>query len=191
MRISPTTRSNMSKMISNVRLNSNVSNVSPVKEMNKLESSTQNSNFSSNELNKEIFYDIIERNSKEKTLLEKNKDDSKNKTSVYDISEADMQTLNFMKNMLFRFNKSLDNIKKIDLIKNTHEFYNVKKCIDEHSRFLNSLGIKINQLTQFSLNEELFVNEIMHNPNNIKVLLDPTNGIIRKICDSFGKMLLY
>lgn len=46
------------------------------------------------------------------------------------------------------------------------------------------------KLSHFYVNEEVFVREIMTYPQKLNNLLEPQTGVIRKICDSFGNMLL-
>jgi len=70
------------------------------------------------------------------------------------------------------------------------EFFKIKKVIDENSRFLASIGIFTDKVSHFYIKEDVFVSEIMKNPQKIPMLLEPSTGVIRKICDSFGKYLV-
>ncbi|EJP25406.1 hypothetical protein HMPREF1142_0529 [Peptostreptococcaceae bacterium AS15] len=192
MRINPITRNTMSKMIANVRLNS-VTDVSTVGKTEKIETQNNAMSTTSGELMKENFYD----------KLEKKEDDSENsdnkekfrgrssQKSLYEKSKEDDETLNFVKNMLEKFNISLETVKSVDLARNQSEFFKIKKVIDENSRFLASIGIFTDKVSHFYIKEDVFVSEIMKNPQKIPMLLEPSTGVIRKICDSFGKFLVH
>lgn len=192
MRINPVTRNTMSKMIANVRLNS-VTDVSTVGKTEKIETQNNAMSTTSGELMKENFYD----------KLEKKEDDSENsdnkekfrgrssQKSLYEKSKEDDETLNFVKNMLEKFNISLETVKSVDLARNQSEFFKIKKVIDENSRFLASIGIFTDKVSHFYIKEDVFVSEIMKNPQKIPMLLEPSTGVIRKICDSFGKFLVH
>ena len=192
MRINPVTRNTMSKMIANVRLNS-VTDVSTVGKTEKIETQNNAMSTTSGELMKENFYD----------KLEKKEDDSENsdnkekfrgrssQKSLYEKSNEDDETLNFVKNMLEKFNISLETVKSVDLARNQSEFFKIKKVIDENSRFLASIGIFTDKVSHFYIKEDVFVSEIMKNPQKIPMLLEPSTGVIRKICDSFGKFLVH
>ncbi|EFM39624.1 hypothetical protein HMPREF0379_0675 [[Eubacterium] yurii subsp. margaretiae ATCC 43715] len=192
MRINPVTRNTMSKMIANVRLNS-VTDVSTVGKTEKIETQNNAMSTTSGELMKENFYD----------KLEKKEDDSENsdnkekfrgrssQKSLYEKSKEDDETLNFVKNMLEKFNISLETVKSVDLARNQSEFFKIKKVIDDNSRFLASIGIFTDKVSHFYIKEDVFVSEIMKNPQKIPMLLEPSTGVIRKICDSFGKFLVH
>lgn len=192
MRINPVTRNTMSKMIANVRLNS-VTDVSTVGKTGKIETQNNAMSTTSGELMKENFYD----------KLEKKEDDSENsdnkekfrgrssQKSLYEKSNEDDETLNFVKNMLEKFNISLETVKSVDLARNQSEFFKIKKVIDENSRFLASIGIFTDKVSHFYIKEDVFVSEIMKNPQKIPMLLEPSTGVIRKICDRFGKFLVH
>lgn len=197
MKINSVTRNTMRNMITNIRLNSNVSSLSSVKPVNKLETSANGMSSNSSVLVKENFYDSIENKIKEEKedKFQKNKKNqkqssTKDKKSLYKVSEKDKETLDFLKSIIKKFNTSIDNIKRIDLARNEINFYTIKTAIDNNSRFLSSIGITTDKFSHFHLNEEIFVKEIMQNPQKLTLLLEPQTGVIRKLCDSFGKMLI-
>lgn len=197
MKINSVTRNTMRNMITNIRLNSNVSSLSSVKPVNKLETSANGMSSNSSVLVKENFYDSIENKIKEEKedKFQKNKKNqkqssTKDKKSLYKVSEKDKETLDFLKSIIKKFNTSIDNIKRIDLARNEINFYTIKTVIDNNSRFLSSIGITTDKFSHFHLNEEIFVKEIMQNPQKLTLLLEPQTGVIRKLCDSFGKMLI-
>ena len=212
MKVSPTTRYNMTRMISDVRMQGNVSKIQSVSAIDKIDTSNNAMSSTSGELLKEDFYDKLERNEKnkkevqadEKTSTQKNikttnlrhninnkEDKTDKKNSLYKVSEKDTDTINFIKSMLEKFNKSIDTIKVIDLARSQNNYFNIKKVTDENSRFLTGIGIGTDKLGHFSINEDIFVEQIMKNPQKISTLLEPSTGIIRKLCDSFGGMLEY
>ena len=211
MKVSPTTRYNMTRMISDVRMQGNVSKIQSVSAIDKIDTSNNSMSSTSGELLKEAFYDKLERNEKnkkevqadEKKSTQKNinttnlrhtinkEDTSDKKNSLYKVSEKDADTINFIRSMLEKFNKSTDTIKVIDLARSQNNYFNIKKVTDENSRFLTSIGISTDKLGHFSINEDIFVEQIMKNPQKISTLLEPSTGIIRKLCDSFGGMLEY
>ncbi|MBF1051878.1 MAG: hypothetical protein HXL16_06690 [Peptostreptococcaceae bacterium] len=212
MKVSPTTRYNMTRMISDVRMQGNVSKIQSVSAIDKIDTSNNAMSSTSGELLKEAFYDKLERNEKnkkeeqadEKTSTQKNikttnlrhninnkEDKTDKKNSLYKVSEKDTDTINFIKSMLEKFNKSIDTIKVIDLARSQNNYFNIKKVTDENSRFLTGIGIGTDKLGHFSINEDIFVEQIMKNPQKISTLLEPSTGIIRKLCDSFGGMLEY
>lgn len=212
MKVSPTTRYNMTRMISDVRMQGNVSKIQSVSAIDKIDTSNNAMSSTSGELLKEAFYDKLERNEKNKkeeqadgkTSTQKNikttnlrhninnkEDKTDKKNSLYKVSEKDTDTINFIKSMLEKFNKSIDTIKVIDLARSQNNYFNIKKVTDENSRFLTSIGISTDKLGHFSINEDIFVEQIMKNPQKISTLLEPSTGIIRKLCDSFGGMLEY
>lgn len=191
MKINSVTRNTMSKMISNVRLNS-VTDVSTVSKTEKIDTQNNAMSTTSGELMKENFYDKLEKkedNSENKDDKEKFKRKSPQK-SLYERSKEDDETLNFVKNMLEKFNISMETVKSVDLARNQSEFFKIKKVIDENSRFLASIGIFTDKISHFYIKEDVFVSEIMKNPQKIPMLLEPSTGVIRKICDSFGKYLV-
>lgn len=191
MKINPVTRNTMSKMIANVRLNS-VTDVSTVGKTEKIDTQNNAMSTTSGELMKEHFY----------YKLEKKEDNSENKDkrgnfkgkspqkSLYERSKEDDETLDFIKSMLEKFNTSMETVKSVDLARNQSEFFKIKKVIDENSRFLASIGILTDKVSHFYIKEDVFVSEIMKNPQKIPMLLEPSTGVIRKICDSFGKFLV-
>ena len=191
MKSNPVTRNTMSKMIANVRLNS-VTDVSTVGKTEKIDTQNNAMSTTSGELMKEHFY----------YKLEKKEDNSENKNnrgnfkgkspqkSLYERSKEDDETLDFLKNMLEKFNTSMETVKSVDLARNQSEFFKIKKVIDENSRFLASIGIFTDKISHFYIKEDVFVSEIMKNPQKIPMLLEPSTGVIRKICDSFGKYLV-
>ena len=191
MKINPVTRNTMSKMIANVRLNS-VTDVSTVGKTEKIDTQNNAMSTTSGELMKEHFY----------YKLEKKEDNSENKDnrgnfkgkspqkSLYERSKEDDETLDFIKSMLEKFNTSMETVKSVDLARNQSEFFKIKKVIDENSRFLASIGILTDKVSHFYIKEDVFVSEIMKNPQKIPMLLEPSTGVIRKICDSFGKYLV-
>lgn len=211
MKVSPTTRYNMTRMISDVRMQGNVSKIQSVSAIDKIDTSNNSMSSTSGELLKEAFYDKLERNEKnkkevqadEKKSTQKNinttnlrhtinkEDTSDKKNSLYKVSEKDADTINFIRYMLEKFNKSIDTIKVIDLARSQNNYFNIKKVTDENSRFLTGIGISTDKLGHFSVNEDIFVEQIMKNPQKISTLLEPSTGIIRKLCDSFGGMLEY
>ena len=211
MKVSPTTRYNMTRMISDVRMQGNVSKIQSVSAIDKIDTSNNSMSSTSGELLKEAFYDKLERNEKnkkevqadEKKSTQKNinttnlrhtinkEDTSDKKNSLYKVSEKDADTINFIRSMLEKFNKSIDTIKVIDLARSQNNYFNIKKVTDENSRFLTSIGISTDKLGHFSINKDIFVEQIMKNPQKISTLLEPSTGIIRKLCDSFGGMLEY
>lgn len=212
MKVSPTTRYNMTRMISDVRMQGNISKIQSVSAIDKIDTSNNAMSSTSGELLKEAFYDKLERNEKnkkeeqadEKTSTQKNikttnlrhninnkEDKTDKKNSLYKVSEKDTDTINFIKSMLEKFNKSIDTIKVIDLARSQNNYFNIKKVTDENSRFLTGIGIGTDKLGHFSINEDIFVEQIMKNPQKISTLLEPSTGIIRKLCDSFGGMLEY
>ena len=212
MKVSPTTRYNMTRMISDVRMQGNVSKIQSVSAIDKIDTSNNSMSSTSGELLKEAFYDKLERNEKNKKEVQadekkstqkninttnlrhniNNKEDKiDKKNSLYKVSEKDTDTINFIKSMLEKFNKSIDTIKVIDLARSQNNYFNIKKVTDENSRFLTGIGIGTDKLGHFSINEDIFVEQIMKNPQKISTLLEPSTGIIRKLCDSFGGMLEY
>ena len=190
MKINPVTRNTMSKMISNVRLNS-VTDVSTVSKTDKIDTQNQAMSNTSSELMKEHFYDKLGK--KEQSRQDKEREGKfYGKTpqkSLYEKSKEDDETLSFVKTMLQRFNTSMETVKSVDLARNQSEFFKIKKVIDENSRFLASIGIFTDKVSHFYIKEDVFVSEIMKNPQKITMLLEPSTGVIRKLCDSFGKML--
>lgn len=190
MKINPVTRNTMSKMISNVRLNS-VTDVSTVSKTDKIDTQNQAMSNTSGELMKEHFYDKLGK--KEQNSQDKERDGKFNgktpQRSLYEKSKEDDETLSFVKTMLQRFNTSMETVKSVDLARNQSEFFKIKKVIDENSRFLASIGIFTDKVSHFYIKEDVFVSEIMKNPQKITMLLEPSTGVIRKLCDSFGKML--
>jgi len=190
MKINPVTRNTMSKMISNVRLNS-VTDVSTVSKTDKIDTQNQAMSNTSGELMKEHFYDKLGK--KEQSSQDKERDGKFNgktpQKSLYEKSKEDDETLSFVKTMLQRFNTSMETVKSVDLARNQSEFFKIKKVIDENSRFLASIGIFTDKVSHFYIKEDVFVSEIMKNPQKITMLLEPSTGVIRKLCDSFGKML--
>ena len=191
MKINPVTRNTMSKMISNVRLNS-VTDVSKVGKTEKIDTQNNAMSTTSGELMKEHFYYKLEK----KEDNSENKDNRRNfkgkspQKSLYERSKEDDKTLDFIKNMLEKFNTSMETVKSVDLARNQSEFFKIKKVIDENSRFLASIGIFTDKVSHFYIKEDVFVSEIMKNPQKIPMLLEPSTGVIRKICDSFGKYLV-
>ncbi len=191
MKINPVTRNTMSKMISNVRLNS-VTDVSTVGKTEKIDTQNNAMSTTSGELMKEHFYYKLEK----KEDNRENKDNSGNfkgkspQKSLYERSKEDDETLDFIKSMLEKFNTSMETVKSMDLARNQSEFFKIKKVIDENSRFLASIGILTDKVSHFYIKEDVFVSEIMKNPQKIPMLLEPSTGVIRKICDSFGKFLV-
>lgn len=191
MKINPVTRNTMSKMISNVRLNS-VTDVSTVGKTEKIDTQNNAMSTTSGELMKEHFYYKLEKKEDNK----ENKDNRGNfkgkspQKSLYERSKEDDETLDFLKNMLEKFNTSMETVKSVDLARNQSEFFKIKKVIDENSRFLASIGILTDKVSHFYIKEDVFVSEIMKNPQKIPMLLEPSTGVIRKICDSFGKYLV-
>ena len=191
MKINPVTRNTMSKMISNVRLNS-VTDVSTVGKTEKIDTQNNAMSTTSGELMKEHFYYKLEK----KEDNRENKDNRGNfkgkrpQKSLYERSKEDDETLDFIKNMLEKFNTSMETVKSVDLARNQGEFFKIKKVIDENSRFLASIGIFTDKVSHFYIKEDVFVSEIMKNPQKIPMLLEPSTGVIRKICDSFGKFLV-
>lgn len=197
MKINSVTRNTMRNMITNIRLNSNVSSLSSVKPVNKLETSANGMSQNSAVLVKENFYDSIENKIKEEKQdkFQKNRENQRqnkreNQKSLYTVSEKDKETLDFLKSMINKFNTSIDNVKRIDFARNEINFYTIKSVIDSHSRFLSSIGITTDKFSHFHLNEQVFVKEIMQNPQKLTLLLEPQTGVIRKLCNSFGKMLI-
>ena len=190
MKINPVTRNTMSKMISNVRLNS-VTDVSTVSKTDKIDTQNQAMSNTSSELMKEHFYDKLGK--KEQSSQDKERDGKFNgktpQKSLYEKSKEDDETLSFVKTMLQRFNTSMETVKSVDLARNQSEFFKIKKVIDENCRFLASIGIFTDKVSHFYIKEDVFVSEIMKNPQKITMLLEPSTGVIRKSCDSFGKML--
>ena len=190
MKINPVTRNTMSKMISNVRLNS-VTDVSTVSKTDKIDTQNQAMSNTSGELMKEHFYDKLGK--KEQSSQDKEREGKfYGKTpqkSLYEKSKEDDETLSFVKTMLQRFNTSMETVKSVDLARNQSEFFKIKKVIDENSRFLASIGIFTDKVSHFYIKEDVFISEIMKNPQKITMLLEPTTEVIRKLCDSFGKML--
>lgn len=190
MKINPVTRNTMSKMISNVRLNS-VTDVSTVGKTEKIDTQNNAMSTTSGELMKEHFYYKLEK----KEDNRENKDNRGNfkgkspQKSLYERSKEDDETLDFIKSMLEKFNTSMETVKSVDLARNQSEFFKIKKVIDENSRFLASIGIFTDKVSHFYIKEDVFVSEIMKNPQKITMLLEPSTGVIRKLCDSFGKML--
>ena len=191
MKINPVTRNTMSKMIANVRLNS-VTDVSTVGKTEKIDTQNNAMSTTSGELMKEHFYYKLEK----KEDNRENKDNRGNfkgkspQKSLYERSKEDDETLNFIKSMLEKFNTSMETVKSVDLARNQSEFFKIKKVIDENSRFLASIGILTDKVSHFYIKEDVFVSEIMKNPQKIPMLLEPSTGVIRKICDSFGKYLV-
>jgi hypothetical protein len=191
MKINPVTRNTMSKMISNVRLNS-VTDVSTVGKTEKIDTQNNAMSTTSGELMKEHFYYKLEK----KEDNGENKDNRGNfkgkspQKSLYERSKEDDETLDFIKSMLEKFNASMETVKSVDLARNQSEFFKIKKVIDENSRFLASIGIFTDKVSHFYIKEDVFVSEIMKNPQKIPMLLEPSTGVIRKICDSFGKYLV-
>ena len=191
MKINPVTRNTMSKMISNVRLNS-VTDVSTVGKTEKIDTQNNAMSTTSGELMKEHFYYKLEK----KEDNRENKDNRGNfkgkspQKSLYERSKEDDETLDFIKSMLEKFNTSMETVKSVDLARNQSEFFKIKKVIDENSRFLASIGILTDKVSHFYIKEDVFVSEIMKNPQKIPMLLEPSTGVIRKICDSFGKYLV-
>jgi len=191
MKINPVTRNTMSKMISNVRLNS-VTDVSTVGKTEKIDTQNNAMSTTSGELMKEHFYYKLEK----KEDNRENKDNRGNfkgkspQKSLYERSKEDDETLDFIKSMLEKFNTSMETVKSVDLARNQSEFFKIKKVIDENSRFLASIGIFTDKVSHFYIKEDVFVSEIMKNPQKIPMLLEPSTGVIRKICDSFGKFLV-
>lgn len=191
MKINPVTRNTMSKMISNVRLNS-VTDVSTVGKTEKIDTQNNAMSTTSGELMKEHFYYKLEK----KEDNRENKDNRGNfkgkspQKSLYERSKEDDETLDFIKSMLEKFNTSMETVKSVDLARNQSEFFKIKKVIDENSRFLASIGIFTDKISHFYIKEDVFVSEIMKNPQKIPMLLEPSTGVIRKICDSFGKYLV-
>jgi hypothetical protein len=191
MKINPVTRNTMSKMIANVRLNS-VTDVSTVGKTEKIDTQNNAMSTTSGELMKEHFYYKLEK----KEDNRENKDNRGNfkgkspQKSLYERSKEDDETLNFIKSMLEKFNTSMETVKSVDLARNQGEFFKIKKVIDENSRFLASIGIFTDKVSHFYIKEDVFVSEIMKNPQKIPMLLEPSTGVIRKICDSFGKFLV-
>ena len=191
MKINPVTRNTMSKMISNVRLNS-VTDVSTVGKTEKNDTQNNAMSTTSGELMKEHFYYKLEK----KEDNRENKDNRGNfkgkspQKSLYARSKEDDETLDFIKSMLEKFNTSMETVKSVDLARNQSEFFKIKKVIDENSRFLASIGIFTDKVSHFYIKEDVFVSEIMKNPQKIPMLLEPSTGVIRKICDSFGKYLV-
>ena len=192
MKINPVTRNTMSKMIANVRLNS-VTDVSTVGKTEKIDTQNNAMSTTSGELMKEHFYYKLEK----KEDNGENKDNRGNfkgkspQKSLYERSKEDDETLDFIKNMLEKFNASMETVKSVDLARNQSEFFKIKKVIDENSRFLASIGIFTDKVSHFYIKEDVFVSEIMKNPQKIPMLLEPSTGVIRKICDSFGKFLVH
>lgn len=191
MKINPVTRNTMSKMIANVRLNS-VTDVSTVGKTEKIDTQNNAMSTTSGELMKEHFYYKLEkkednRENKDKRGNFKGKSPQK---SLYERSKEDDETLDFIKSMLEKFNTSMETVKSVDLARNQSEFFKIKKVIDENSRFLASIGIFTDKVSHFYIKEDVFVSEIMKNPQKIPMLLEPSTGVIRKICDSFGKYLV-
>ena len=191
MKINPVTRNTMSKMIANVRLNS-VTDVSTVGKTEKIDTQNNAMSTTSGELMKEHFYYKLEkkednRENKDKRGNFKGKSPQK---SLYERSKEDDETLDFIKSMLEKFNTSMETVKSVDLARNQSEFFKIKKVIDENSRFLASIGILTDKVSHFYIKEDVFVSEIMKNPQKIPMLLEPSTGVIRKICDSFGKFLV-
>lgn len=211
MKVSPTTRYNMTRMISDVRMQGNVSKIQSVSAIDKIDTSNNSMSSTSGELLKEDFYDKLERNEKNKKEVQAdekkstqknikttnlrhtiNKEDTLDKkNSLYKVSEKDADTINFIRSMLEKFNKSIDTVKVIDLARSQNNYFNIKKVTDENSRFLTGIGISTDKLGHFSIKEDIFVEQIMKNPQKISTLLEPSTGIIRKLCDSFGGMLEY
>ena len=195
MKITPTTRNTMSRMISDIRLNTNVSRVSSVDAVEKIDTQNNKMSSTSGELLKETFYDTLERVEHRPSNQERNRisnnQDNRRQSSLYAVSKADEETLNFIKSMLEKFNKALDLAKNIDLARNQNEFLRIKNSIDEHSRTLSDFGIYTDKLSHFYIKEDVFVSEIFKNPQKIHQLLDSKNGIIRKLCDVFGDLLKY
>jgi len=191
MKINPVTRNTMSKMIANVRLNS-VTDVSTVGKTEKIDTQNNAMSTTSGELMKEHFYYKLEK----KEDNRENKDNRGNfkgkspQKSLYERSKEDDETLDFIKSMLEKFNTSMETVKSVDLARNQSEFFKIKKVIDENSRFLASIGIFTDKVSHFYIKEDVFVSEIMKNPQKIPMLLEPSTGVIRKICDSFGKYLV-
>jgi hypothetical protein len=191
MKINPVTRNTMSKMIANVRLNS-VTDVSTVGKTEKIDTQNNAMSTTSGELMKEHFYYKLEK----KEDNRENKDNRGNfkgkspQKSLYARSKEDDETLDFIKSMLEKFNTSMETVKSVDLARNQSEFFKIKKVIDENSRFLASIGIFTDKVSHFYIKEDVFVSEIMKNPQKIPMLLEPSTGVIRKICDSFGKYLV-
>lgn len=191
MKINPVTRNTMSKMIANVRLNS-VTDVSTVGKTEKIDTQNNAMSTTSGELMKEHFYYKLEK----KEDNGENKDNRGNfkgkspQKSLYERSKEDDETLDFIKSMLEKFNTSMETVKSVDLARNQSEFFKIKKVIDENSRFLASIGILTDKVSHFYIKEDVFVSEIMKNPQKIPMLLEPSTGVIRKICDSFGKYLV-
>ena len=191
MKINPVTRNTMSKMIANVRLNS-VTDVSTVGKTEKIDTQNNAMSTTSGELMKEHFYYKLEK----KEDNRENKDNRGNfkgkspQKSLYERSKEDDETLDFIKSMLEKFNTSMETVKSVDLARNQSEFFKIKKVIDENSRFLASIGILTDKVSHFYIKEDVFVSEIMKNPQKIPMLLEPSTGVIRKICDSFGKYLV-
>ena len=191
MKINPVTRNTMSKMISNVRLNS-VTDVSTVGKTEKIDTQNNAMSTTSGELMKEHFYYKLEKKEDNREKKD-NRGNFKGKSpqkSLYERSKEDDETLDFIKNMLEKFNTSMETVKSVDLARNQSEFFKIKKVIDENSRFLASIGIFTDKVSHFYIKEDVFVSEIMKNPQKIPMLLEPSTGVIRKICDSFGKYLV-
>lgn len=209
MRVSPTIRNTMTRMISDVRMSGNVASISAVSAVPAIDTKNNEMSSTSSELMKEAFYDKLEQKEKNMTKNKGNSNsqvsnplpnrgmrDAKvnkdaNKKTLYEVSEKDRETLDFLNSMIDRFNKSIENIKMIDLARGQNNFANIKRTIDENSRFLSSIGIYTDKLSHFYIKEDVFVSEIMKNPQKISGLLEPSTGVIRKLCDSFGKMLEY
>ncbi|EJU23480.1 hypothetical protein HMPREF9630_02105 [Peptoanaerobacter stomatis] len=190
MKITPATRNTMSNMISNVRLNSNVNSLHSVKEVGMIDTSNNAMSSDASVLAKEYFYDKLSKKEKEPNKNAFSKEEKQNKKSLFTVSEKDRETLDFLNSMFIKFNSSMDNIKKIDIARGQNNFYKIKNVINENSRFLASIGIMTDKLSHFYVNEEVFVREIMTYPQKLNNLLEPQTGVIRKICDSFGNMLL-
>lgn len=134
------------------------------------------------EYDKENFYESLKRNQNRKKEYEdgKNSDDSS-----YSFSEEEMELIKTLQNVITNFNKKIDYIKNIDRARNTNVFEKIKSVINSYTRFLNEIGISVDvRAYHFSINPENFAREIMRNPHKLNKLLDPINGILRKITDA-------
>lgn len=194
MKITQTTRSTMRNMLVNVRLNSDISQVSSINKTSKLEQPSNGMSSNASVLIKESFYDKISDNKIRKNELKINNDEKQNnpkkQNNIFTVSKEDRETLDFLYSIFEKFNIATDNVKKIDLIRNQNNFFNIKDIVNKNINLLSSLGITIDKSDHFHIDEKVFVKEIMKEPQKLKLLLDPSIGVIRKICDSFGKFLI-
>lgn len=105
-------------------------------------------------------------------------------------SKEEIETINSILNLFEKFNTNVDRIKKIDLARNQNNLDKIKQTYNKNSRFLLKMGISLDKLTHFELNQKTFTEEVIRDPASLKTLFEPYNGVLKQLISSFNGMLI-